>query len=233
VPAVTKNQQAITSNAQNLTGLNATTGFTVSWWHRWYYIGLTTYQAQGTIFSHYVASTSRNGYAVGFQTDGQVSVVIYGSAGFTITNTTGNALARSGRWAHCAVTFNDASNEVLVYVNGELLTRGTNTRDLTSATTGLTTGIGGSITQLGEYRGELFDIQVFPDVVIGPGDIHHLMNPLESVPGCKGRYFGVQSQQYTVGSNNVRDESENGNNLNVSGSSLPTAAEPPFRFTIA
>lgn len=232
MPAISKYQQTISRTG--LTGLNATTGFTVSWWHRWNHSINPLYPAQGNVFAHFNQGTARNGYGVGFQTDGQVSVVIYGSAGLTTTNTTGNALATSGRWAHCAVTFNDADNAVLVYVNGELLTRGTNTRDLTSTTTGLTTSIGNSISTLPEYRGELFDIQVFPDVVIDPSDIHHLMNPFESVPGCKGRYFGAQSTQYTLNAaGGVRDESESGNDLTITGTALPTAAEPPFRFTIA
>ena len=229
MPAVTKNQQAIAR--AGLTGLNATTGFTVAFWARQNYSQLV-YLAQGNVFAQYNASTQRNGYAVGFQVDGTLTTVIHGSAGFTTSSIAGNSLSRSGQWAHYVVTFDDASDTVLGYVNGKLLGRVTNTRDLTSTATSLTTQIGGSITSLTEWRGSLFDIQVFPDVVITQDDIRHLMNPFESLPGLRGRYFGAQSVQYGTGVGGVRDESGSGNDLTATGA-VPTEAEPPFRFTIA
>jgi hypothetical protein len=227
VPAVSKTIASSISQT-GLTGLNATTGFTVSWWHRWTYDNFS--QAQGAIFTH--RAGNRNGYSVGFNASGEVSVVIYGSAGLTQTAVTGNSLSRSGRWAHCAVTFDDANNEILAYVNGHLMNRATNTRDLTSTTTSLTTSIALATAELTNYNGSLFDIQVFPDVVIESEDIRHLMNPLESVPGCKGRYFGVESRQNTSGAGDIRDASGSGNNLTTS-SPVETIDEPPFRPTIA
>lgn len=230
MPAVTKNQQAISQ--AGLTGLNATTAFTVSWWCRWNYT-IVNLQAAGNIFTQANTSTSRNGYAVGFNANGEVTAVVYGSNGQTTTAVTGNSLVRTGKWNHYAVTFDDATDNVMAYVNGKLLGRVTNTRDMTSTATSLSSNIGGATTELGEWRAALFDIQVFPDVVITQDDILHLMNPLESLPGLRGRYFGVQSQQYTTAAGGCRDESGNGNNLTITGSIVPTEAEPPFRFTIA
>lgn len=229
MPAVTKNQQTISRTG--LTGLNATTGFTVSWWCRWNYSQIV-YLAQGNIFAQYNAGANSNGYSVGFNADGNLTAVVYGTAGWDAALISGNCLVRSGRWTHYAVTFENATDTVLAYVNGNLFGRATNTRNLTSSATSMTTQIGSATNTLPEWRSPLFDIQVFPNVIMTPDDMRHLMNPLDTLPGLKGRYFGVQSQQNGTGVGGVRDESASGNDL-TSTLLVPTDTEPPFRFTIA
>jgi hypothetical protein len=224
------------SNTSNVTGLNATTGVSIAWWQFGRpSVDGTQSSVSGLIISHSnTANDVRDGYVVGWNLN-RLTFWSLGSAGSTNSNGfTYNS--QSGKWQHYAVVFDDSANSVWFYQNGVLMTQVANTRDMTSIAT-TTTRLGsftGSISNNDELRGALFDLQIFPNVVVPPQDIPLLMHPFDSYPGCKGRYFGVSCGTMAVGVNTIRDESGSGNNLNNSAATtLGVGSEPPFRFTIA
>jgi hypothetical protein len=214
------------ASGTNLTGLNATTGLTIAFWHRKRQGGtgaMDVFRQQNS------ATGARDGYYIGFSAT-ELQLRIYGSAGAT-TSFINQQISRQqvGQWKHFAVTFDDASNVVLWYVNGMLVSRGTNTRDMT-AVAGCTTTLGGaSVNGLSNYA--LFDLQVFPDLVVPPSDISLLLNPRIAYPGCRGRYAGLRFSDPGAGGL-VVDESGSGNDLTAGGSGTTLMdAEPPFRPT--
>lgn len=176
------------------------------------------------------ATAARDGYYVGFSAT-ELQLRVYGSAGATNSAAANSSLTKhqDGRWRHYAITFDDATDVILTYLNGVLINRVLNTRDMT-ATAGCSTTLGGAgINGLTAYS--LFDLQVFPDVVLTPDQIPLLMNPQISVPNCKGRYGGLQFTNPGSGGL-VIDESGSGNHLTASGgSTVLNDAEPPFRPT--
>lgn len=219
------NRATLPATASNLFGLNATTGVTLSWWYK--YLGGQSFS--GDIFRQSGSNTARDGYFVSI-VGNDLQVTIAGSAGTTLSSLN-FLLARISptRWNHIAVTFDDASNQVVGYVNGKQWNRTTNTRDMTANGTASTTQLMPGLTPICW----LFDLQVLPDVVVGAGDIPLLMNPTYSYPGVKGRYCGLDFVTTTAGGM-VYDESGNGNNLTVSaGVTLQQGDEPPFRPTFA
>jgi hypothetical protein len=166
------------------------------------------------------ATASRDGYFVGFSAT-NLELRVYGSAGTTTTSFTQlQTKHQEGRWKHYAMTFDDASNAVRCYVNGMMVGASTNSRDMT-ATASCTTRLGGAGV-IGMSAYSLFDLQVFPDVVVPPSDIPLLMKPDVLLGGCRGRYCGLAFRGTPI------DESGNGNDL--SGTPHPDA-EPPWRST--
>lgn len=232
-------QSTAISSTTNVTGLNATTGVTLAWWQ----FGIasadgTQSPVAGWIINHSSGGNdARDGYMVGWSANQQLTFYALGSAGSTVS-TAGTYSSQSGKWQHYTVVFENSSNSVWFYENGKLLTRVANTRDMT-ANASTTTRIGsyaGSFTNADELRGAFFDLQIFPDVVVPPQDVPILMRPLDTYPGCKGRYFGIDcGAMDTGGVGVIRDESGSGNHLGLSNppNKLELGPEPPFRFTIA
>lgn len=213
------------ASQSNLFGLNATTGFTVSWWYK--YLGGQSFT--GRVFRQSGASNTRDGYSIQI-IGNDVQVDVFGNAGATTASLNFLlALINPTRWNHIAITFDDSTNQVVGYVNGKQWNQTTNTRDMTANGTSCLTElmpIGGA-----NYIGWIFDLQVLPDVVVRVGDIPLLMNPTYSYPGVKGRYFGLDFAT-TTGGSLVYDESGNGNNVTVTaGVTLEQGDEPPFRPT--
>lgn len=218
----------------NLTGLNATTGFTLSWWYRPYAQAGISIPTAGIFQQTSTASTTRDGYSVGISANGNMFISIAGGAGNNNTNITPSRFPwRSGQWGHYAVTFDDATNVILVYANGQNVGRGTNTRDM-SANAACTTTLFPTTFVTNPFYGFIFDLQVLPDTVIPPSDIRELMDPTLHIPETKGRYFGLEYAEVGL-SGTIVDESGNGNGLTMpaTGALYRTAQEPPFRFTIA
>lgn len=173
------------------------------------------------VFEHRnTATSSRDGYYIGFSAT-NFTLSVYGSNGNTATTFSQlQTKHQEGRWKHYAITFDDASNAVRCYVNGMMVGQTTNTRDMTS-TASCTTRLGGAgVSGMSAYS--LFDLQVFPDVVVPPSDIPLLMKPDVLLNGCRGRYCGLAFRGTPI------DESGNGNNLSGTPSS---DAEPPWRST--
>lgn len=222
------------ATATNLTGLNATTGFTISWWFRAFAQPTTAFPGAG-IFQHtQTTDATLNGYSVGMTTAGLFIVSICGAAGNSNTNITPSRFPhRSGQWCHFAVTFDDATDVVFVYANGDVIGRGTNTQDMTSTSSVTSTIFPNTYVSVSAYA-HVFDIQVLPNTVIPASDIYKLRDPRTLLPQTKARFFGLQCTEIAL-SGTIVDESGNGNNLTMpaSGNLYRTAQEPPFRFTIA
>jgi hypothetical protein len=218
----------------NRTGLNATTGVTISWWHRPLVYGSAVAPNGGIINQASTANASRDGYSVGYNNNGQILFTVSGSAGTTNTAAfTGTITGRQGRWHHYAVTFNDANNQVALYINAKLIGVGTNTRDMTANAACTTTLFSNTFTT-NTFYGCIFDLQLLPDTVVPAQDIGELMDPRMHITEAKGRYFGMEYAQVGL-SGTIVDESGNGNNLTMPATGTPyfTWPEPPFRFTIA
>ena len=220
----------------NLTGLNATTGVTIAWW-QWGQPptgGASPVSVGGTIFNQgSTANASRDGYCIGWNATSQLVSRIHDSTGTTATTAVTVPHIISGRWNHYIFSFDDATDQVVYYVNGKLWALQTNTRDMTanaSCTCNVSaTSVGGTT-----IYGYVFDLQIFPDIVVPQSDAQLLMDPEHFYPGCRGRYFGIDSRHFTtvVASGSVFDESGNGNTLTIQNA-LRSGPEPPFRFTIA
>jgi len=228
--------QANSCTANNLTALNATTGFTVAWWYRAMVYGTGGALYNGDVFhQHGSTNTLRQGYGVYYNANGNLIVGIYGSAGADATTFTGPSYIRKGVWHHTAVTFDDAANSIQYYVNGVEMGRAANTRDMVS-TTSCVTRLAGSSQSVANFFGYLFDVQVFPNIVIRANEIPHLMKPNESLPGLKARYIGLRFSGAKQTTLPLEDESGNGNNLNVTNNTIvdyQKVVEPPWRQTLA
>lgn len=229
MPAVSVRGLTNVATRANLTGLNATTGVTVAWWQRHRGFGATSTSISGDIFVH--ASTAnpfRDGYFVGWSA-GLLQVLIGGSAGSN-TQSMRPFVQAYNRWNHFAITFNDANDQLCFYMNGVLMSMTTNTRDMT-ANAACTTIITPNAS-VGSFRGDLFDLQVFPDLVIPARDILLLMDPRQQLAGLKGRYFGLRYNA-PAASGTIIDESGSGNDLTASATAgaVTKTDEPPWRPT--
>lgn len=207
--------------------LNATTGFTVSFWVKWASGGQSF---TGDVFEQYGSTVNRDGYSVSILGN-QLRVTVNGSAGTTSTNLGGQNLMSPSRWNHYTATFDDATNEVRGYHNGKLFGVATNTRDMTANGTTCNTRIFPVINAT--FVGYCFDIQVFPDIVVPAADVPLLMNPTYTYQGLQARYCGLEFRGVAPGST-LYDESGNGNNATTNASAtMQQADEPPFRPTFA
>lgn len=215
----------IPASATNLTGLNATTAVTIAFWVR-----SVAANPNGDIIRHSsTANRTRDGYYVGFVGTG-IQIIIYGSAGSSTSNFSNTWQHRNNRWAHWAVTFDNATDAVRAYFNGKLIGTGTNARDMTanaSCTTDLPSGQVNS-----SLIGNVFDLQVIPNVAVPASDIPLLMNPTALYGDVRARWFGLQFRQPGA-SGTVFDESGNGNNLTASATlaACLQGEEPPWRST--
>jgi hypothetical protein len=216
------------ASGTDLTGLNATTGFTVAFWLRC--LAQEGAAPSGDIWRHTsTANASRDGYAI-WLNGGAIGGRIAGSAASTDFGTFPNHRPRHRVWAHFIVRFDNAANQVCFFHNGMLAQTTANTRDMTSNVS-CTTQMLGSNYQ-GDLLAEIFDVQVFPDVVVPNGDVRRLLRPDFIYPGCKGRYYGLGFRSLAA-SGVVVDESGSGNHLTGPAVVQAQAPEPPWRATIA
>lgn len=174
---------------------------------------------------------TRDGYCLTTATGGVVLRVM-GSTNSSDSSTNAQQMPLyHGIWQHVAVTFDDATDQVRFYRNGVLRIAALNTRDMTSNAS-CTTLLCGNTLQ-GFLLGNIFDVQVLPDVTVPPQDIPLLMNPKYQYHGVKGRYCGLGFRTVAV-NGTLLDESGNGNNLTVNAT-IPAVqgAEPPLTPTFA
>lgn len=216
-------RSGLTATGTNLTALNSTTTFTVCAWAK-----VPGNQA-GFFRQQSTANQLRDGYEAGFGPGG-LQIYIKTNSGSPVSAGVGTPdIANNPRWKHCTLTFDNGTNEVRGYIDGKMVGRSTNATDMT-ANASCTSGIGSS--QSGTTVGLLFDIQVFPGVLVPAQDVPLLMDPEHQYPGQLARYCGLDFRT-TASGGTVYDESGNGNHLTAGGGTLEQDEEPPFRFTIA
>ena len=218
----------VIASATGLTALNAVNAITVAFWAK------ARIASPGDVFRHSsTANIQRDGYIAGFGSI-EWQTRICGAAAST-TSFISQPLARhyDGRWAHYCSVFDDATNTIWWYRNGSLLGITTVATDMTSNAS-CTTQIAPSGLN-GSFTGQLFDLQVLPDVAVPASDIIRLMRPDQKYPGVKGRWFGLNYRTPAVGGT-LWDESGSGNNLTASAGSdrdCLQGEEPPWRATAA
>lgn len=210
---------ATPATATGLTTLDLSSqAVSLAFWHKRV---LGTGANYGCVFAQ--QSTSyREGYWVQFNADRTMQ--------FNVGHVTVGQAAISGpmvlydRWAHYAVTWDGA--RALFYRNGACLSSVAQVFTPTfGGTRNTKLGNGGD----GIVRGSLFDLQVYPNITLPPGQIRATMDPRTTVGGMKGRWARWEWRDVPGGT--MRDESGNGNTLtqaNIAGRCL-TVPEPNWQ----
>ena len=209
-----------------LTGLNTTTGFTVSFWHR-STVGGTT-GTQDILRQNLSTNASRSGYFVQLSNTGQLVLKIQSATAEVINNVTAQTRGMRGQWIHFAETYAPTGTICFGYINGVYSARAASAGTIAQPATTQTEILGSA--SLGQQPSQVFDLQIHK-TVIGPANIPLLMRPNYRLPSLTARYFGLGFTGY--GSSQVmQDESGNGNNP-TTANNLQTGSEPPWRATLA
>ncbi len=219
------------ATATNLTGLNSTTGLTVAFWHRSRPDSTASYNSD-VFAQRSTANIVRDGFAIYFQVGG-LNISLLGSAATTVS-AMGQANTRfePGKWAHYAITYDNVSQRVVFYKNGQPITSGSNTRVVT-ANAACTTEFGAGSYQQGANH-SLFDFQYAVNTALNAADVAALMNPRHRDERITARYFGLGTGGYAA-SGVVLDETGNGFNVtaNANAASSTLTDLPPFLPTLA
>ncbi len=215
MPSVFRNTNT-SGSAANLTQLNLTTAYTIAFWAK---------APNGDLFAHgSTAALNRAGYAVWFNS---VSINVRHC---TATAATTYAALSTGWhqnnvWQHYALVW---QNSVLqCFVDGTLRNRIAATVAPTTnaaCTTTLTPAIQGGFAQ------NIFDLQIIPNAAVPEAAIRKLMDPKQSFPATRARWFGLGFNGAVSGATLI-DESGNGSNL-TSVNSCFVDAEPPYLPTL-
>lgn len=210
-----------------LTGLNTTTGFTVSFWH------LSTSGGTGTsqdiLRQNLSTNASRSGYFVQVSNTGQLVLKIQSATAEVINNVTAQTRGMRGRWIHFAGTYNPTGTICFGYINGVYSARAASAGTIAQPATTQTEILGSA--SLGQQPSQVFDLQIHAGTVLGPADIPLLMRPNYRHNSLTARFFGLGFTGY--GSSQVmQDESGNGNNP-TTANILQIGSEPPWRSTLA
>jgi hypothetical protein len=91
-----------------------------------------------------------------------------------------------------------------------------------------TTRLGAAIN--GAYSGNVFDLQIIPNAAVPVAAIPKLMDPKQSLPATRARWFGLGFAGVAA-AGTLRDESGNNSNL-VAGTQLYPDVEPPYLPTL-
>ena len=212
------------ATATGLTGLDTSIGaFSLGLWFKARGEALV-----GDIWFHGIVGTNRECVIVGDPSVPLGALRLFtadASAGSSAVSGAGFVLGR--QWAHYAVVWNGA--RVCFFRNAVLHS--------TAALTRVPTINGTRTTKIG-YAGlagvpssPMFDVQVFPNVILTPGEVRALMDPRKNTAGCTGRYFRYWRP---LNSGLLVDESGNNNNLTLSSTSLghSQSEEPPWREAV-
>jgi hypothetical protein len=219
MPSVWRN--AVTDGtATNLTQINTTSSYTVSFWAK--------FTGTGDIMRHAsTANAARDGYGFSFST-GELLVRHFTGTGSTNYIASSGGLLLSPTWQHYAVIY--SGGVLLTFINGEFRNR-TVAANAPTANAACTTTLTPNLT--GTFNGNLFDFQMLPNVAVPVSDVITLMDPRYRHPGVRARWFGLQFPG-TGPSSTLRDESGNNSNLTTSATGrLFPDVEPPYLPTLA
>lgn len=210
-----------------LTGLNTTTGFTVSFWHRSTVGG--TVGLQDILRQNLSTNASRSGYFIQLSNSGQLQIKIQSATAEVVNLVTANTRQFRGQWIHFAGTYNPTGTLCFGYINGKFSLRVASAGTIAQPATTQTEILGNA--SLGQQPSQVFDLQIHAGTVLGPADIPLLMRPNYRHNSLTARYFGLGFTGY--GSSQVmQDESGNGNNPTTQNI-LRIGSEPPWRSTLA
>jgi hypothetical protein len=215
MPSVFRNANT-SGSATNLTQLNVTTAYTIAFWAK---------QPNGDLFAHgSTANLARDGYAVWFDS---VSINVRHCRATASTNFAALSTGwhQNRVWQHYALVW---QNSVLqCFVDGTLRNRIAAAAAITanaSCTTRLNPAIQGNQPQT------IFDLQIIPNAAVPEAGIKKLMDPKQSFPATRARWFGLEFGG-AVSGGTVLDESGNNSNL-TSVNSCFVDAEPPYLPTL-
>ena len=205
------------ATATNLTQLNLTTAYTIAFWVKG--------GRDGDIFAHgSTANLARAGYGIWFDA---VSLNVRHCT--ATASTTYAALSvgwqKNAVWQHYALVWQ--SSVLQCFVDGVLRNRiaaAVAPTTNASCTTTLTPAIQGT------YVGNVFDLQIIPNAAVPVAAIPKLMDPKQSLPATRARWFGLEFAGVASGGT-LRDESGNNSNL-VAGVALDPDVEPPYLPTL-
>lgn len=215
-------------SAVGLTALNSTSAVVLAFWWR----SLPQFSTViADVFSHHsTENAARFGY--GFQiTATGLFRSVYRSASSSvtadITAPTSAQRLRSGRWTHVAVAFSPLVTSL--FMDGFLLGQNVINRPMVMTPDCTTSLIYTGNTNL---RGELFDVQVAPDLTPSLSDVRQMMQPRDLHPSVRARWLGVQPRR--IGAlGTLWDESGNGHHLIAQNTASPSAftqgGEPVLR----
>jgi len=150
------------------------------------------------------------------------------------TNTTGTGTYdfNTGEWYHYLFTFDTTTNAVVIYVNGQQVATGTQTKDFISATSDLYIGQREYSGNEGRINGKIANVKIFNEVLTAAQVADLYNNPEKIVPtGVADSALKLYLPMMEGAGTTAYDGSGNGNHGTISGATWTHGIGAPVAQT--